>query len=85
MYRIFCYTRICQFCDRLQSYSDDNCLESGTEKPKRHSYINVPGDGTEVNEQNRLTAESAIESSQLGPPKKPKPFPRSTPLTEEKK
>lgn len=65
---------------RLRSCSNDSYLENGAEKPKRHSYVNVPGDGTE---QNKPSAEPVTESSQPGPPKKPKPFPRSSLLRSE--
>ena len=56
----------------------DNILDNGAEKPKRHSYVNVTNDNSESGEQNKPLAESAVEPSQQGPPKKPKPFPRSS-------
>lgn len=63
----------------------DDILDNGADKPKRHSYVNVPGDNSAEpsSGQNKPppTAESAVTEppSQQGPPKKPKPFPRSTP------
>ena len=67
-------------CDRLRSCSVDNILENGAEKPKTHPYVNVISDNTEDNEQNNPPAESAVESSSSnsGPPRKPKPFPRAS-------
>ena len=63
----------------------DDILDNGAVKPKRHSYVNVPSDNStepSSSEQNKPppTAESAVvePSSQQGPPKKPKPFPRSS-------
>jgi hypothetical protein len=77
----------------------DDILDNGAAKPKRHSYVNVPGDNATTepitsnssSEQNKpppptttttTTAESAVSvepsSTQQGPPKKPKPFPRSS-------
>lgn len=65
----------------------DDILDSGAAaKPKRHSYVNVPSDGSTEpsgsSEQSQPppTAESAVveTSSQQGPPKKPKPVPRSS-------
>lgn len=72
----------------------DDILDNGAAKPKRHSYVNVPSDSSTTepiansssSEQNKpppptTAAESAAiepSSTQQGPPKKPKPFPRSS-------
>lgn len=67
----------------------DDVLDNGAEKPKRHSYVNVPNDkstepSSKQNEPPPI-AESVVTepSSQQGPPKKPKPFPRSSLLRAE--
>ena len=63
----------------------DDILDNGAGKPKRHSYVNVKSDGSPVepssveeNETIIAAAGSAVEPSQQGPPKKPKPFPRNS-------
>ena len=72
----------------------DDLLDNAASKPKRHSYVNVPSDSSTTepiarsssNEQNKpsppttIAESAAVEpsSTQQGPPKKPKPFPRNS-------